>query len=154
MPVAEAAPSVVRLTRIYRFAASHRLHSDQLSEEQNQRIYGKCNNPFGHGHDYVVQVAARGAVDRRTGLLVNLEQLDEFVDRFLLRDVRDRNLNDWDAFRDLVPTTENLALVAEARLRAQWTREFGARVELLGVRVLETARNSFETPALRVRESI
>lgn len=144
---------MVRLTRIYRFAASHRLHSEQLSAEQNQRTYGKCNNPFGHGHDYVLQVAARGTVNPQTGLLIKLEQLDGFVDRFLLRDVRDRNLNDWDAFRGLVPTTENLALVAEARLRAGWMAEFGASVELLGVRVLETARNSFETPALRVRES-
>lgn len=146
--------SLVRVTRIYRFAASHRLHSELLSEEENQRTYGKCNNPFGHGHDYVLQVAARGPVDAATGLVVNLERLDKFVERILLHRLRDRNLNDLQAFQALVPTTENLALVAEQELRAGWQQEWsGSPVELVGVRVLETARNSFETPALR-RERI
>lgn len=145
---------MVRVTRIYRFAASHRLHSELLSEEENQRTYGKCNNPFGHGHDYVLQVAARGPVDAATGLVVNLERLDKFVERILLHRLRDRNLNDLQAFQALVPTTENLALVAEQELRAGWRQEWsGSPVELVGVRVLETARNSFETPALR-RERI
>lgn len=145
---------MVRVTRIYRFAASHRLHSELLSEEENQRTYGKCNNPFGHGHDYVLQVAARGPVDAATGLVVNLERLDKFVERILLHRLRDRNLNDLQAFQALVPTTENLALVAEQELRAGWQQEWsGSPVELVGVRVLETARNSFETPALR-RERI
>lgn len=150
MPEKDGSSLLVRLTRIYRFAASHRLHSDRLSEEENRRIYGKCNNPYGHGHDYVLQVVTRGPVDAQTGLMVNLERLDEFVDRILLRNLRDRNLNDLDSFGTLVPTTENLALVAETKLRSAWQAEWnGGAQELVGVRVLETARNSFETPALR-----
>ena len=137
---------MIRLTRQYKFAASHRLHSDALSEPENQRVYGKCNNPFGHGHDYVLQIVARGPVNPETGLLLNLDRLDELVGRVLLRDFQNRNLNDLDAFKALVPTTENLALVAERQLRHGWTGIFaGNPVELVGVRILETARNRFES---------
>ena len=137
---------MIRLTRQYKFTASHRLHSDALSEQENQRVYGKCNNPFGHGHDYVLQVVARGPADPGTGLLLNLDRLDDLVGRVLLRDFQNRNLNDLDAFKTLVPTTENLALVAERQLRNGWPGVFtGSPVELVGVRILETARNSFES---------
>ncbi len=142
----------MRLTRQYRFAASHRLHSPLLGEEENQRVYGKCNNPFGHGHDYVVQVVLEGRPDPATGLMVPLESLDEFVDRILMRDVSNRNLNDMPVFEKLVPTTENLAAVADERLRSAWPEAFPAGPVLAGVRVLETARNSFETPGGRDRK--
>jgi 6-pyruvoyltetrahydropterin/6-carboxytetrahydropterin synthase len=141
---------MIRLTRQYKFAASHRLHSAELSEEENRRVYGKCNNPFGHGHDYVLQVVTRGPVDPATGLLLNLDRLDEFVGRVLLTDFRNRNLNDLEAFAALVPTTENVALAAERHLRARWPETYaGTPVELVGVRVLETARNSFESSGIR-----
>ncbi len=141
---------MIRLTRQYRFAASHRLHSDALSAAENDRTYGKCNNPFGHGHDYVLQVVTRGPVDPVKGLLLNLDRLDAFVGRVLMRDFRNRNLNDLDAFKTLVPTTENLALVAERQLRAAWAADFEqSPVELVGVRILETARNSFESSRVR-----
>ncbi|MBM3788483.1 MAG: 6-pyruvoyl tetrahydrobiopterin synthase [Acidobacteria bacterium] len=142
----------MRMTRQYKFAASHRLHSPQLGEEENQRVYGKCNNPFGHGHDYVLQVVLEGTPDPATGLLVRLEALDDFVDRILLREVRNRNLNAMPVFETLVPTTENLALVADGRLRKAWPAVFGDGPSLAGVRVLETARNSFETPGGRDRQ--
>jgi 6-pyruvoyltetrahydropterin/6-carboxytetrahydropterin synthase len=145
---------MIRLTRQYKFAASHRLHSPLLSEPENQRTYGKCANPYGHGHDYVLQVVTRGPVDPRTGLLVNLDQLDGIVDRAILRDVRNRNLNDLEDFTTLVPTTENLTLVAENRLRRQWPDAFPAgNVDLVGVRILETARNSFESPRVRTQRT-
>ena len=141
---------MIRLTRQYEFSASHRLHSDALSEAGNQRIYGKCNNPYGHGHDYVLQVVTRGPVDPETGLLLNLDRLDALVGRVLLGDFRNRNLNDLEDFRALVPTTENLTAVAEGRLRASWPEAYpGLPVELVGVRVLETARNSFESSRVR-----
>src|ERR1700677_1959488 len=69
----------LHLTRRYPFSASHRLHSAELSEEENQRAYGKCNNPYGHGHNYVVEVAVSGAVDPATGMIANLADLDGFV---------------------------------------------------------------------------
>ena len=111
---------MIRLTRQYKFAASHRLHAAALSEEENQRVYGKCNNPYGHGHDYVLQVVLSGAVHPETGLLVHLGQLDVFVDRAVLASMRNNNLNDLPDFQTLVPTTENLTAVAERHLRARW----------------------------------
>lgn len=142
---------MIRLTRQYKFAASHRLHSVALSEVENQRVYGKCNNPYGHGHDYVLQIVTRGPVDPETGLMLNLDRLDALVGRVLLSDFRNRNLNDLDDFKALVPTTENLTAVADNRLRAHWPEAYSGTpaVELVGVRVLETARNSFESPRVR-----
>ena len=144
----------VKLTRQYKFAASHRLHSDALSEVENQATYGKCNNPFGHGHDYVLQVVTRGRVDPVTGQLLNIDRLDQVVDEALLRDFRNSNLNDLAAFQTLVPTTENLAAVAEQRLREAWPCAYpNGEVLFSGVRILETARNSFETSQLRNAKS-
>jgi 6-pyruvoyltetrahydropterin/6-carboxytetrahydropterin synthase len=137
---------LIRLTRQYKFAASHRLHSDALSEADNQQTYGKCNNPYGHGHDYVLQVVTSGRVDTATGQLLNLDRLDEFVGKTLLYELQNSNLNDLDEFKTLVPTTENLALVAERRLREAWPKE---SPELVGVRILETARNTFESSQVR-----
>jgi len=70
---------VFRVTRRYEFAASHRLHSTELSEAENQKIYGKCNNPYGHGHNYVIEVTARGPLDPDTGRAVDIARLDELV---------------------------------------------------------------------------
>ncbi|MFN7923821.1 MAG: 6-carboxytetrahydropterin synthase [Bryobacteraceae bacterium] len=136
---------MTRLTRQYRFAASHRLHSASLSEDENQRIYGKCNNPYGHGHDYVLQVCAEGVPDPESGLLVNVGALDSLVEQKLMPRLRNRNLNDLEEFHALVPTTENLALVCEHWLRTAW----GGRAALVGVRIHETRRNTFETEKMR-----
>src|ERR1700740_1629346 len=97
----------LHLTRRYRFAASHRLHSPQLGDEENQRVYGKCNNPYGHGHNYVVEVAVSGPVDPATGMIANLTDLDGFVEREVIDAFDHRSLNDeGPAFRTEVPTTE------------------------------------------------
>ena len=146
---------MIRLTRQYKFAASHRLHAAALSEEENQRVYGKCNNPYGHGHDYVLQVVLSGPVHPETGLLVHLGQLDVFVDRAVLASMRNNNLNDLPDFQTLVPTTENLTAVAERHLRARWQGAFPENnaVTLVGVRVLETARNFFESSGVRNERS-
>ena len=134
------------LTKRYRFCASHRLHSEYLSEAENQRIYGKCNNPYGHGHDYVLEVSIAGEVDAETGLFVNLSSLDAFVAEEVLARFDYRNLNhDVAEFAALVPTTENLALVIAGRLQQQWSGWFpGSRARLSGVALQETDRNSFE----------
>lgn len=101
----------IELGRRYRFAASHRLHSPALSEEENCRIYGKCNNPYGHGHNYVLEVILSGEIDPATGMIANLADLDGFVEREVLEPFDHQSLNeDVAAFRATVPTTENLCI--------------------------------------------
>jgi 6-pyruvoyltetrahydropterin/6-carboxytetrahydropterin synthase len=127
------------LGRRYRFAASHRLHSEKLSAEENSRIYGKCNNPFGHGHNYVVEISVSGSVDPATGMIVNLADLDGFVEREVIEVFDHKSLNeDVPAFRGLVPTTENVCREIYRSLQNFST----ARLER--VRVEETGNNSFE----------
>ncbi len=133
----------LHLTRRYRFSASHRLHSPQLGDEANRRIYGKCNNPYGHGHNYVVEVAVSGPVDVSTGMIANLSDLDAFVEREVIEPFDHTYLNEEvSAFRESVPTTENLCIEIFNRLR-HFPREF-PRARLERVRVEETGMNSFE----------
>jgi 6-pyruvoyltetrahydropterin/6-carboxytetrahydropterin synthase len=129
----------LELTRRYSFSASHRLHSERLDEAENQKIYGKCNNPFGHGHNYVVEVTLAGAVDPATGMIAHLSDLDAYVAREVLEPFDHTYLNkDVAAFRVLVPTTENLCIEIFERLK----KFPGAR--LARIRLEETGRNSFE----------
>ena len=103
----------IELGRRYRFAASHRLHSSQLSEEENCRVYGKCNNPYGHGLNYTVEVCLSGEIDPSTGMIANLADLDAFVERQFLEEFDHRSLNeDVPVFRGKVPTTENGSAMA------------------------------------------
>jgi len=129
----------ISLTRRYRFAASHRLHSPQLSEEENQRTYGKCSNPLGHGHNYVVWVTLTGPVDGATGMIANLGELDPFVEREVIEAFDYRFLNEEVAeFRATVPTTENVCREIYRRLQ-----KF-PRARLERIRIEETSKNSFE----------
>src|SRR6202008_2654717 len=101
----------IELARRYKFAASHRLHTDKFSEEENVRVFGKCANPYGHGHNYVLEISVSGDVDPATGMIANLADLDAFVQREVLDAFDCRSLNqDVAAFRDVVPTTENLCV--------------------------------------------
>jgi 6-pyruvoyltetrahydropterin/6-carboxytetrahydropterin synthase len=129
---------IAHLTRRYRFAASHRLHVDSFSEEQNRATFGKCNNPFGHGHNYVAQITLSGPVDPTTGMVTNLADLDAFAGRELIDRFDHRNLNTLDCFRTVVPTTENLCIEI-------W-RIFAAypHAKLERVRIEETGNNSFD----------
>jgi 6-pyruvoyltetrahydropterin/6-carboxytetrahydropterin synthase len=130
----------VKLTRRYRFAASHRLNSDALTPEQNATLYGKCNNPFGHGHDYVLDVTVEGTIDS-SGQIVDRQALDALVREQVLVRVDHRNLNcDVPELRNRVATTENLAGAIEAMLTSRWTLP----ARLARVRISETARNTFE----------
>jgi 6-pyruvoyltetrahydropterin/6-carboxytetrahydropterin synthase len=146
MPGADSPQPQVRLGRRYRFSASHRLHTDLLSAERNREVFGKCNNPYGHGHDYVMEVVLAGSVDPAAGRLVPLDMLDHFIRRVWLDQVDRRNLNlDLAEFAALVPTTENLALVAARRLAEAWPHWFGDRpAKLEKVRIWETPNNIFE----------
>ena len=127
------------LTRRYRFPASHRLHSEALTPEENQRIYGKCNNPHGHGHNYALEVTVSGQVDPETGMVCNLADLDGFVDRQILEHFGHANLNTLPEFARQVPTTENLCTAIYSKLKNQFRL---AHVEK--VRMEETMLNSFE----------
>ena len=140
----------VTVTRRYRFSASHRLHTPLLDETRNFEVYGKCNNPYGHGHNYLLEVAISGAPGEVSGRLLPLGDLDRFVDRVILKAVDYRDLNTQvEEFATpeltLVPTTENLAAVVAARLAKEWPAAFPsstARLEM--VRIHETERNIFE----------
>jgi len=135
---------MIRVNRVYRFSASHRLHSDQLSEQANRELYGKCNNPFGHGHDYALHVGIRGTVDGPSGRLVSPGRLDRYVGDKILRVFDHQDINaDVPDFQG-VSTTENLAVDVERRLQSDWKKEFGDAVELDRVFVRETPRNTFE----------
>jgi 6-pyruvoyltetrahydropterin/6-carboxytetrahydropterin synthase len=136
--VKSAGPKV-ELGRRYLFSASHRLHSAHLTEQENSRVFGKCNNPFGHGHNYVLEVMVSGDVDPATGMIANLADLDKFVDSVALQALDHKSLNeDVGAFKGKVPTTENLCIEIFSRLKS-----FPA-AKINRVRIEETRNNSFE----------
>ena len=137
-----------RVTRTYRFAASHRLHAPQLSDEENRQLYGKCNNPFGHGHNYVLEVTARGPLDG-SGRALDTGRLDQLVEHQVLAPFSHRNLNlDVNSFEGRVPTSENLAAEICRRLKENWGAAFpGEWPRLDRVRIAETDRNIFEVNA-------
>lgn len=129
----------MELGRRYRFAASHRLHSPKLSEQENFRVYGKCNNPYGHGHNYTVEVRFSGAVDSATGMIANLADLDSFVIEHVIEPFDHRSMQEEvPAFREVVPTTENLCTEIFRRLKPF------PGAQLRAVRIEETSNNSFE----------
>ncbi len=127
------------LTRRYMFSASHRLHSDELSEAENLATYGKCNNPYGHGHNYALEVTVSGQVDSQTGMVCNLVDLDDAVQREVLDRFDHENLNVRQEFAGTVPTTENLSAVIFNILKQSFTA-----AHLEKVRLEETMMNSFE----------
>jgi len=140
---------VIRVTRKYRFSASHRLHAAALSDAENRELYGKCNSPFGHGHNYEIEVSVRGPLEARSGRAVDLELLDGLVRSQVLAAFEHRNLDqEVAAFRAVVPTSENLARETARRLKQNWSAVFpaaGPRLEK--VAIAETSRNSFEVSA-------
>jgi 6-pyruvoyltetrahydropterin/6-carboxytetrahydropterin synthase len=128
----------VRLTCRYHFSASHRLDTPALSAEENRRLYGKCNNPFGHGHNYTLDVTVEGPVDG-DGQVVDPRELNDLVQRHVLGLVDHKDLNrDIPAFVD-VPTTENLAALIERALQQHWN----LAPRLARIRISETERNTF-----------
>ena len=137
---------MISLTRRYRFSASHRLHSSELSTAENARLFGKCNNPHGHGHDYVLEVTVSGQAEPTTGLLLPVSSLDRLVNEQVLRLFASRNINrDVSQFASLPATTENVALVIVALLQEHWREYVGATsARLARVHIQETERNGFE----------
>jgi 6-pyruvoyltetrahydropterin/6-carboxytetrahydropterin synthase len=125
---------MVYLTRKAEFSASHYYHNPAFTPEENQRVFGKCNNPNGHGHNYTLEVTVRGDVDPRSGFVVDLKQLKEVMHREVLDALDHRFLNKEIAeFSKLIPTTENLAITIWQRLASKLKA-----AELYRVRVYET----------------
>jgi 6-pyruvoyltetrahydropterin/6-carboxytetrahydropterin synthase len=127
------------LTRRYIFSASHRLHSDSLTPEENRQVYGKCNNPHGHGHNYALEVTVSGQVDAATGMVCNLVDLDAAVRGEVIERFDHMNLNLCPEFTSQVPTTENLSEAIFQILKQNFNK-----AHLEKVRLEETAKNSFE----------
>jgi 6-pyruvoyltetrahydropterin/6-carboxytetrahydropterin synthase len=127
------------LSRRYLFSASHRLHSDSMSEVENQSTYGKCNNPYGHGHNYTIQITVSGPVDPQTGMVCNLVDLDGFIEREVLSRYDHQNLNTLQEFAEQVPTTENLCIHIYEIVQRGFTF-----AHLEKVRIEETMLNAFE----------
>ena len=137
---------MVYLTRRYRFSAAHRLHSEALSVAENQSVYGKCNNPYGHGHNYVLEVTVAGRVNQATGMVMDLGILDGVVQREILDRFAYSYLNqDREFCTGQVPTTENLCKTIFNILRPRLKSERAAgQVHLWRVRMEETTSNFFE----------
>ena len=137
---------MVYLTRRYRFSASHRLHNDVLTVEENSRLYGKCDNAYGHGHNYVLEVTVAGGVDATTGMVFDLAVLDGAVQREVLERFDLTNLNlDSERFCELVPTTENVCIeifnLLQDKLNGENSR---STAHLDRIRLEETNSNAFE----------
>jgi 6-pyruvoyltetrahydropterin/6-carboxytetrahydropterin synthase len=126
------------LSRRYHLSASHRLNTDAYDAGRNREVYGKCNNPHGHGHNYTVQVTLGGEVDPQTGMVCDLAELDRFAQTNLLSRFDRTNLNMLDCFAEKVSTTENLS----KEIYRIFEGFRGARLE--HVHVEETSNNSFD----------
>jgi 6-pyruvoyltetrahydropterin/6-carboxytetrahydropterin synthase len=121
------------------FEAAHRLHNPAQSDQWNRRVFGKCNNPHGHGHNYVIEAAVTGEVDPETGYLIDMKDLKAVLDRAVVSAVDHRHLNievDW--LSDIIPTAENLARKFFERVAP----ELPEGVELVSITIHETERNS------------
>ncbi len=138
-----------RVTRRYQFAASHRLYSPHWTEQENLRVYGKCAYPHGHGHNYRVEISARGPADPQSGYAVEPGLLDQLVADQVVKPFEHRNLNtEVESFRQVVPTSENLGIEICRRLKRNWREVFpGEWPKLEKVRIEETPRNIFEIRA-------
>jgi 6-pyruvoyltetrahydropterin/6-carboxytetrahydropterin synthase len=126
------------LNRRYHFSASHRLHTEAYDAARNREVFGKCNNPYGHGHNYTVQVTFSGQVDPTTGMVCNLADLDSFAQKNLLSRFDHMNLNTLEIFADKVSTTENLSI----EIYRIFQNFPGAHLEQ--VHIEETSNNSFD----------
>ncbi len=137
---------VISVTRKYGFSASHRLHVEGFSEAQNDELFGKCNNPYGHGHNYELLVTARGPIDPDSGLAVDTRKLDQMVEARVLKVFHLKNMNaEMEAFRKTPPTTENVGVEIRRALREGWSQTFPGEWPVFEkLRIYETERNIFE----------
>ncbi|XP_054854003.1 6-pyruvoyl tetrahydrobiopterin synthase isoform X2 [Eublepharis macularius] len=129
---------LARVSRSLCFSASHRLHSKSLSDEENQKLFGKCNNPNGHGHNYKVEVTVQGKIDPATGMVINLTDLKDYMQEAIMEPLDHKNLDkDVPYFANVVSTTENVAVFIWENLQKHLPK--GA---LYKVKVYETDKNT------------
>ena len=133
---------MIALTRRYRFPAAHVLCNDAFSDEENRRLFGKCANPNGHGHNYGLEVTVSGPVDAKTGRIIDPDRLDAVVRERVLDRFSHRMLNDDPAFERQIPTAENLARVVHDELAGPVASNGGPRI--VRVRIVETLKNTFD----------
>lgn len=138
---------MIQLTRCYRFPAAHVLASRALPDEENVRIFGKCANPNGHGHNYGVELSVSGPIDEASGTIIAEDLLDAIFEQAVTDRFSHRMLNELSEFEELVPTAENILAVLHAALTEAVAAKSSARVT--GVRVIETGRNSFDQGEMR-----
>jgi 6-pyruvoyltetrahydropterin/6-carboxytetrahydropterin synthase len=131
-------------TRAYTLSASHRLHTDTMTAEKNRATYGKCNNSFGHGHNYRIEVTVGGQVDPETGMVLNMATLDDVVRTQVLERFDHMNLNHDPLFANRVSTTENLTIAIFDLLAPQLKPAI-----LDTIRIEETENNFFEYSGVR-----
>ncbi len=140
---------IVHFTRRYRLSASHRLHAPSLTDQQNADAYGKCNNVFGHGHSYRIEITVAGPVDLNTGFVVDMAALDALAQRELIDRFDTNYLNTDPTFAHAyVPSTEHLAYEIDRVFQAALPSiDPHGHLRLAGIRIEETSNNSFELPA-------
>ena len=126
----------VYITRKARFSAAHRYHNPAWTAEKNREVFGPCNNPFGHGHNYEVEVTVEGEVDAETGMVMNLREIDAVLDEEVVSRMDHRHLNEeLPEWKDRVPTTENIAIAIWQRVEPRLVRK---SARLHRVRVYES----------------
>ncbi len=129
--------AIVYITKKMHFNAAHRLHSELLNEQENKKVYGECNNPMGHGHNYELEVTVRGKPDSVTGMVINLKELKDIIQKTIIDKVDHKHLNhDVKFMKGLIPTAENLAVAFWTQLKDNITG-----CELHEIKVIETPRN-------------
>ena len=132
---------MIHLSRRVSFSMAHRLHNSALSDEQNRLLYGRCNNPNGHGHRYTLQVTVGGEVDPQTGFVFDLTQLDRILHQAIIEPFDHRNFDrDFEEYADVISSGENLVRVFWQRLAPH----FPPATPLVGLLLQETEKNSFE----------
>jgi 6-pyruvoyltetrahydropterin/6-carboxytetrahydropterin synthase len=130
---------ICTLTKVYHFSAAHRLHSEKYSDEENRRIFGKCNNPKGHGHDYYIEVKIKGNVDPETGMLMNLSELDEIM-RDIIEELDHTRLDvEIPFFEEYQPSGENIVKYIWIKLQPKMKK-----AKLYYLKLWETPDNYFE----------
>jgi 6-pyruvoyltetrahydropterin/6-carboxytetrahydropterin synthase len=131
---------MIYLTRRETFSASHRLHNPELSDEENLKVYGKCSNPNGHGHNYIMEVVVAGDIDPKTGYVIDLKKLKTIILDNVVDKVDHKNLNvDVDFMKGIIPTTENLAIAVWKQLEGNISP-----AKLYAVKIKETENNFIE----------
>ncbi len=130
---------MIYITRKVAFCAAHRLHNPELSDEENIRIYGKCNNPDGHGHNYVMEVTVKGRVSDKTGMVIDLKDLKKIITEKIIDRIDHKHLNcDVDFMRDIIPTAENIVMQIWKILRDELLKN---NAELYELKLFETDNN-------------